>query len=162
MAKWFELPDLPIRITARGEWLHGDEPLHPRVATLFARNVVPHADGTYFVQLGYARQQLEVEDTAFFVRSLRAPTVGGALGAVTLHTSDDVEEALDPSTLMQSEDNVFYCAIKRHDMTVPCRFTPAQYHELALHAEVDGDAAYLIVGGKRWPIKPYRRVPQNP
>lgn len=155
MATWFELPDLPIRITARGAWLHGDQPLHPRVAKLFARNVVPHADGSYFVQLGYARQQLVVEDTAFFVTSLRTVTNKSTITKVTLQLSDGMLEDLQPATLMQSSDNVFYCRLSRHNLSVPCRFTPGQYHELALHAETEGSSIVLPIGSSKWPIRPY-------
>lgn len=155
MATWFELPDLPIRITARGAWLHGDQPLHPRVATLFARNVVPHADGAYFVQLGYARQQLVVEDTAFFVTSIRPVMDGERIAKVGLQLSDGALEDLNPATLMQAADNTFYCRLRRHNLVVPCRFTPAQYHALALHAEMEQDTAMLPIQGRRWPIGAY-------
>jgi hypothetical protein len=157
MAQWFLLEDLPIRIDARGAWLHGDEPLHPRVAELFARNVRPTHDGRYQVVLGQARQTIVVEDTPFRVKSmyLQEDRAGG-LTAVRLSLSDGTEEALNPATLMQSSDHVLYCRIVRDGLSVPCRFAPGQYHSLALHAELDDDdKAYVQVGGARWPLGPY-------
>lgn len=155
MAQLLIMPDLPIRVRARGAWLHGDEPLHPRVATLFAQHVVPSVDGQYEVRLGFARQTLEVEDTAFFVRASHETVVDGALVAVRLSLSDGVDELLDPTTLMQSADHVLYCRIRRHGLRVPCRFTPAQYHTLAMFAELVDERAYLRIGGALWALNPY-------
>ena len=155
MAKLLILPDLPICVTARGEWLHGDTPLHPRVAKLFARHVVPLADGGYEVRLGpMTHQRLEVADTAFFVLSITQHVEAGRLTGVTLTLSDAATEALDPTTLRQSAANVLYCDVQRHGMRVPCRFTAAQYHALALHAEMDGDVGYLPIGHERYKIAP--------
>jgi hypothetical protein len=161
MAKWFLLQDLPIRVNGQGAWLHGDEPLHPRVADLFARNVHPTAEGTYEVVLGYARQPVVVVDTPFHVKRLQVEEDGqGGLTAVTLGLSDGQEERLDPATLMQSDANVLYCGIVRDGLRVPCRFAPGQYHTLAWHAELDGEQAYLRIGGERWPLHPYDGTPR--
>lgn len=160
MAKWFLLEDLPIRVTARGDWLHGDEPLHPRVADLFARHVLPSPDGTYAIALGMARQPLVVTDTPYRVRRLRLGLdAAGALQEVRLHLSDGQEEVLDPSTLMQSADNALYCRITRHGLRVPCKLAPGQYHELALHAEVEGETARLRLGGKSYGFAPFSPLP---
>jgi hypothetical protein len=151
MATWFELPDLPIRVTAQGLWLHGDEPLHPRVETLFASHVVPTPDGAFYIQLGYARQRIEVADTPYIVRSVDATDdPSGQLSHVDLLLSDGARERLDPATLSQNTDNVLYCHLQRHGVRVRCRFTPAQYHALALRMETEDDAFYLPMAGDRW------------
>ena len=161
MATWYLLPESPIRVTERGAWLHGTEDLHPRVAKLFARHIVPTVEGQYLVRLGRERQLLEVADTAFFVRSMRLQLEAESqLMRVTLELSDGKTEALDPATLMQSTDHALYCQLQRYELTVPCRFMPAHYHELAWHiAEGEGGLFYLRMKDKRWPIKPYVRAP---
>ena len=155
MAYLLELPELPIRVNGRGEWLHGDQPLHPRVATLFARHVVPTPEGAYFIQIGAQRQPLEVVDTPYWVRACHVDAPGEALRAVKLRISDGAEELLDPTTLMQSEDNVLYCRVQRSHLLVPCRFTPAQYHTLALYMETEGEGFVLPVGAQRHALAPF-------
>lgn len=156
-----EIEDLPIRITESGRWLHGTVPLHPRVAKLFARSVVPD-DAGYHLEVGRSRGSLEVADTAFFVTSTdldEAPD--GALRAVRITVSDGRAEPLDGATLMSSTENVFYCRVTRHGFSVPCRFPPSLYHRLALHVEAQGDGYVLPVGADRHPIGPYDPAPHR-
>ena len=159
MAQLVEIEHWPIRLTARGEWLHGNEPLHPRVATLFAHSLVPELDGGYRIQLGYARQPVEVEDTAYHVRSVDLRRAGPALQTVMLHLSDGAVEPLDAASLMQSAQHVLYCRIERHGMAVPVRFTPQQYHMLGMDMEPMRVGFGLRLGGQMWPLGPYVRRP---
>jgi hypothetical protein len=153
-----ELDDRPIRLSARGEWLQGDQPLHPRVAQLFARSIAVEA-GRYVLRLRDWTSPIEVEDTAYFVRSssLDAEPAGGVAG-IRLLLSDGAEERLDPRTLMQSADNVLYCRIRRGGQLLPCRFSPGQYHELVLAA--GGDDGTLTIAGARWRLSPYDPTPR--
>ena len=150
MAKWFQLEDLPIRITARGAWLHGNQPLHPRVADLFARNLVPKANGEIYVQLGMAKQLLEVEDTAYFVRSLQVDAQGPLVHRVVLLLSDGVEEVLDPGTVHQGTDHVLYCRIVRANVAVRVRFTAGQANGLGAYLQEDTTGFFWTVGGRRY------------
>ncbi len=160
MAQVFITDDLPIRVTARGVWLHGTEPLHPRVQTLFARNIFPTSQGHYRVQLGHAKADLEVDDTPYFARSVALRLdVHGKLVGVNLLLSDESEEDLHLDTLMQSRDNVFYCRILRHDWWVPCRWTPGQYHSLAMHLDLQGTRGALVTDSAHWPIAEYDARP---
>lgn len=161
MTYLIELPDLPIRINARGDWLHGTEPLHPRAARLFQKNVVVEAEGGYGIRLGFSHAPLEVEDTAFFVRSVAIyrDSEGEGLKKIDIVVSDDAIEELEPSTLMQSSENVFYCRVLRHQLWVPCRFPPHHYHALALNAYLDEKGAFLDIAGKRCRIAPYDSRP---
>ncbi len=156
MVRLLELEELPIRVTARGEWLHGDVPLHPRVQRLFAANVVPHADSTYSVKLGYFEHPLTVADTPYQVRRLDITEERGEVVRVVLSISDGREDELAAATLMQDADNVLYCRIVRHGLWVPCRFSPAQYHELVLASQRDDDLR-LYIGGKPFDLAPYSR-----
>ena len=149
MAHLVELEDHPIRVNARGEWFHGTERLHPKVERLFQEHVSLDEAGEYILQLQWRRAPLEVADTPYLVRSMRCVTdAAGALAAVELIVSDGVTETLDPHTLMQNDDNVLYCRLTRAGRSVPCRFQPGQYHELALWADVDDEGPFLRVGAE--------------
>jgi hypothetical protein len=147
MVELKELDELPIRVTARGEWLHGDRPLHPRVAALFQKSVA-YDGSAYLLRLQRWTSPLVVDDTAYFVRTLRG---------LELQLSDGVTEPLDASTLMQSADNVLYCRVQRAGWALPCRFTAQQYHELAL--ALANDAGAFVIDGRAWPLAPYDRRP---
>lgn len=161
MAQIFITDDLPIRVTSRGTWLHGTEPLHPRVQSLFSRNVRPTDHGPYKVQLGHAQAELEVDDTPYFVKSISlTQTDDGQLQDVMLSLSDDTTEPLHLHTLMQSDAYVFYCRIQRHGFWVPCRFTSSQYHSLGEYLDIRDDQGVLIAQNRAWPIRAYDSRPQ--
>lgn len=160
MADIFLLPEQPIRLNSRNEWLHGDDPIGPRVANLFARHIEVQEDGSYAVRLGAQRQAIDVADAPIVVLRLQCQPTGEAPGARwLLHLSDGHSEALDPSTLMQSADNVLYCRVRRGEFWLPCRFAPQQYHTLALSAEIDEGGFFLPVAGGRYRLAPYDRRP---
>ena len=147
------IDDLPIRISADGRWLHGDEDLHPKVAILFSKCLIPKDNGEYELQVGHQKAPVLVSDVGFFVRSMRIETdEQGELSTVLIKVSDQSEEQLDLDSLMMSEDNGLYCRIQRHGMSVPCKFTPGQYYELALLADMEEEIAWLKVGGARYPL----------
>ena len=147
------IDDLPIRISADGRWLHGDEDLHPKVAILFAKCLIPKENGEYELQVGQQKAPVLVSDVGFFVRAMTFQNDDqGQLHSVLLKVSAQCEEPLELRSLMMSEDNCLYCRIERHGMSVPCKFTPAQYYELALLAEMEEEAAWLEVGNQRYQI----------
>ncbi len=160
MAQLVSFDNAPIRITARGEWVQNDEPLHPRVVALFAQHLVPTLDGRYFIQLGFQRYQLEVDDTAYFVTSIElVHDASGALERVDLSISDGKTESLRPSSMMQGPNNEFYCRVIRRELGVPCRFPPAHYHTLGLAMEIDEQGPYLELGGERHRVAAYDATP---
>ena len=147
------IDDLPIRISADGRWLHGDEDLHPKVSILFSKCLIPKDNGEYELQVGHQKAPVLVSDVGFFVRSMRIETdEQGELSTVLIKVSDQTEERLDLGSLMMSQDNGLYCRIERHGMRVPCKFTPGQYYELALLADMEEEIAWLTVGGTRYPL----------
>jgi len=163
LAKLLIIDDLPIRIATDGQWLHGDDPVHPKVDILFSKSVYPLEDGSYELRVGHQKAPVLVADCAFFVRSL---TIGrdesGALTTIEIRTSDEHNEILVPSTLMMSEENVLYCRIERHGFSVPCRFLQRHYYELVELSEVEGDAAFIQVGDKRFELsRPYQSLPEK-
>lgn len=161
MAEGFHVPEGSIRVNARGQWLHGNEPIADKVANLFAKHVACQGEGGYVIAWQQQTQAVEVEDTAYFVRHLSLQHDGHRLIGVRLHLSDATTEALDPNSLMQSRDNVLYCRVRRGQFLVPCRFEVGQYYQLAEHVEQDGDAFVLPVGQERYAIGSYDARPQR-
>ena len=145
------IDDLPIRVTHDGRWVHGDEALHPKVAILFAKCLIPQANGEWELQVGQQKSAVLVSDAGFFVRAIRV--VAGEQGdiqEVRIKISDDTEEMLDLGTMMMSSDNALYCRIKRHGFEVPCKFTAQQYHELGLLAHFEDENAWLLSGNEKY------------
>ncbi len=162
MAHLLEIETFPIVLNARGEWSHGGKPLHPRVEKLFRESVRVNADGSYRIELGRNQSDIEVADVAFFVTSLElALDERGELERVELTLSDGSREALNPCTLMQSSDNVFYCAIERDSFLVPCRLERAPYHELALFTEIQEEGPVLRMSGSVFGISSFERAPKR-
>lgn len=160
MARLLEVETLPISVTRHDEWLHGGTPLHPRVAELFMRSVVPRADGTYILKIGFDEQPLQVEVAAFFVRRVELDEVAGELRAAFLHVSDGAHEPLRPETLEQGDDHALYCRLERHGLLVPARFLATPYNALATHVEPLGSGFALRLGGRGWPVAAFDAAPR--
>ena len=163
MAQLLIIDDLPIRIGKDGQWLHGNDPVHPKVAILFAKSVYPLADGGYELRVAHQKAQVLVADCAFFIRSIElVRDEAKALMGIDLRISDGQRERLDPATLMMSDENVLYCRIHRHGFSVPCRFLQRHYYELVEAAEIEGELAYIEVDGRRFELsKPYDPTSQK-
>lgn len=154
MVMFYYVDDRPIVLTERGNWEQGKEPLHPKVALLFAAHIVPTGLDEFEVQLGHQRQKVIVEDVGFFVKSLRFERdLQGRLTQLVVKLSDGLEEVVDPSTFEQRADGVFYMRVNRNGFRTRCRLSSAQYHELALEAEPLDDNTYQIaIGETHWPF----------
>lgn len=158
MVQMLELEHLPIRLTALGVFLHGEVAVHPRVAVLFARHIVPQKDGAYRLEIGYDKQPLLVEDAAFRVLSLTLDGPADALRGAILHLSDASQEPLAPQTLMQSAANVLYCRVWRAGLHVAVRFSAQQYHTLAWSMQICETGYALRLAGALWPLQPYDKA----
>jgi hypothetical protein len=129
-----------------GRWTHEGFPiLHPKLRAAFDRGVrfLPD-ERVYVVQVGRFRGQIEVEEAAFFVRSVEL-----ARGAVAL--SDGSEDVLDPATLSaSSSDGALLCRVKRALAPggLPARFTPAAQAELLAGVEDGPFGPALRVAGE--------------
>lgn len=140
-----------------GSWTHEGVPVtHPGLRAAFDRSVrfLPEEGerGTYVVQLGRFRGQIEVEETGFFVRSYDAAT-----GDLSL--SDGTRERLDPGSLRPSPaDGALLCSVKR-DLApggdgLPARFTHAAQAELLAAVEDGPGGPALRCGAERVPLPP--------
>ena len=130
-----------------GTWSHEGQPFrHARLRAVFDRSVryLPQ-EGIYVVQIGRFRGQIEVEETAFFVRS-----VDTELGELTL--SDGSAEALEVASLRASTaDGALLCTVKRELIAegLPARFTRTAQAALWGAAEDDPQGPCLHLGGRR-------------
>ncbi|MEE2959362.1 MAG: hypothetical protein VYA34_01355 [Myxococcota bacterium] len=157
MAQLLIIDDLPIRLLANGTWCHGDKPLHPKVAALFARSTEVVGNKAYRLVVGHQKVMVEVEDVAFFVRYVEMTTgEEGGISEVVLNLSDGKVEVLRPESFMMSGENVLYCQLFRSGYAVPCRFRATDYYQLALTAELVGDDAEIKIGGEVYVMnRPY-------
>ena len=156
MAMLHYVDDRPIVLTERGTWEQGGEPLHPKVSRLFDSHIVPVSEYGFEIRIGHQRQTIEVRDCGFFIRSIFLDRHSdGRLMAVRAQLSDGALERLDPSTFEQGENGVFYARVERHGFRTRCRFSSAQYHELALEVvPVTGevDSFQIEIASSYWPF----------
>jgi hypothetical protein len=133
-----------IRLDREGRFWHGGAPVaHPGLARALHTWIARHPDdGRYILVNGYDWTYFAVEDTPFFVTSLR---VGP--GAVTLALSDGTEEPLDPHTLRADGRGVLTARVKGGAFTA--RFLrPAQAALTEVLEEGPAGAPQLRVGGE--------------
>lgn len=162
MSVFVEFSTDPIRLTAQGVWMHGEDKIIPRVAELFAKNIAVTSAGDYVIVIDRYNAPVQVADTAFFVRTMN---IVGDIEKVELGISDG--STIELRSLMQSPENVLYtsvpcrvwdgAALTGETTDVPCRFPPSLYHALALHAEIDNDRGVLTVGGHRLVFRDYNK-----
>lgn len=137
-----------------GRWSHEGQPIRNRkLREHFDRSVryLPE-EGKYVVTLRHFRGEIQVEEAAFFVRSVE-------LEAGTVHLSDGSEEPLQVETLRPSEiDGALLCTVKR-DLApegLPARFRHAAQAELFEAAREAGDAVEIPLVGRWTPLPELR------
>jgi hypothetical protein len=132
-----------ITLHAEGWWSHeGGRFEHARLIEAFFRGVERSEGGTWMLRLGRFTYPITVEDTGYFVVSVRRE---GA--EVWLKLTDQTEERLDPQTLVYGPDGRLVARVKGG--AFEARFMRPVYHALLDAAEADGDAVWLTLGGER-------------
>ncbi len=158
--EFFRLPPPPgrsrestIRLDREGRFWHDGAPMtHSGMARAFAGWIARHPDDQrYILNNGYDWSYFEVEESPFFVESLR---LTGETPVLCL--SDGSEEPLDPAALFIGEREVLYTSVKQGAYTA--RFQPHAQLELGplLVAGTDGEAQ-IELGGRRFSVQ--RRTP---
>jgi hypothetical protein len=149
-----EIPFCNIRIDKEGVWYYkGAEMFRKEIVNFFYQNLKQDASGLYLIELENDRCYLDVEDTAFVVRSVRqALSEKDGKTVFYLLLSDDTIDALEPATLRIGAGNVLYCCVKNDRFTA--RFLRAAYYQLADHIEFDEDQDeyFIELNGKRYYI----------
>jgi hypothetical protein len=133
-----------------GSWSHEGQPFtHARLRAVFDRSVRFLPDpGVYVVQIGRFRGQIQVEEAAFFVRSVD-------LGTGRIALSDGSAEILEVASLRASElDGGWLCTVKRDLVPegLPARFTRAAQAELLGAVEEGPQGPGLRFGRRRVPL----------
>ena len=134
-----------IRIDKEGKWFYrGAEMIRRDIIRYFYEHLKMDKNGQYRIEIPGDSCDIEVEDTAFVIKSVDVRD-----GEIVLSLSDDSEEKLDPASLFIGKDNVLYCRVKRG--TFPARFNRASYYQLAAYLAHDEKAGYyLTLGEKRF------------
>jgi len=147
-----DLPPCLIFIDKEGSWYHeGVEMIRRDFIRLFYQNMELDSQDRYVINWDGRRCYVDVEDTAFVVRSVvyqDGSRTGNAL--FLLYLSDDMQEELLPDTLFVGKDNVLYCRVKNR--AFPARFNRASYYQLVQYVEEEDEAYYLPLNGKKYRI----------
>ncbi|MEE8581911.1 MAG: hypothetical protein V3T33_10015 [Myxococcota bacterium] len=133
-----------------GSWSHEGQPIRNRkLRQAFDRSVryLP-GEGKFVVQLGRFRAEIEVEEAAFFVRSVD-PEAG------TIRLSDGGDELLEVPTLHRSSrDGAWLCRVKRGLLAegLVARFSHAAHAELLAGVEQEDSGPVLHLAGQRYEL----------
>jgi uncharacterized protein len=138
-----------IRLDREGRfWHEGELVERPSLALALHRWLGAHpVDGRPVLNNGYDWCYVEVEDTARFVQSVRAPATPS--DAPTLVLRDGGEEPLDPTTVVIDDDGVFY--VRLSSAHGEARFGRHAQTELGAYLADDAPPR-LLVGGKAYTI----------
>lgn len=134
-----------IKIDKEGKWyFRGAEMVRRDIIRYFYDHLKIDEEGRYKIEIPGDSCYVEVEDTAYVVKSVDIRN-----GEVLLYLSDDSQEVLDPSSLGIGRENVLYCRVK--DGRFPARFNRPSYYQLAAYFTHDENKGfYLALGDKRF------------
>ena len=137
--------DNDIRIDKEGVWyFRGAEMFRRDFVHLFYQHIKKDVDGRYFIEYGDETSYLDVEDTAFVIKSINkscSPSDGEE--CIEMLLSDGTVEKLEPDTIFIGCDNVLYCCIK--EKRFDARFLRPSYYQMAELIEYDPEKnSYLI------------------
>lgn len=152
-----EIKDLcDIRIDKDGVWYYRGAEMyrHDIVQYLYA-HVKKKAEGDYYIEISeYDRCKIDVEDTAFVVKSAeRVHLDNGKKDAIRIHLSDGSSEELRLDSLSISGENVLYCRIKENEFKA--RFSRKSYYQIINDVEYDDQLGkyFLKINGDRFFIE---------
>jgi len=149
-----DLPPSYIRIDKEGVWYYkGVEMFRREIVNLFYQNLHLDESGGYYIQYANDIASVEVEDTAYVVRSVyHTGLEAGGDEKINIRLNDDSCEELAPETLRIGRENVLYCAVK--EKRFPARFLRASYYQMADYfAQEEGRADFfLALNGQKYYI----------
>ncbi len=151
-----KIPFYDIRIDKEGIWYYkGAEMFRREIVELFYRHLKKDEAGKYLIELENDCCYLEVEDTAFVVKSVFCSEYENGYQFFLL-LSDGTIEKLNPDKIWIGQDNVLYCKIKSGPFDA--RFSRASYYQLAEYIQYDPqkDVYFLLVDGIPYYIKQNR------
>lgn len=147
--------DFDIKINKEGVWFfRGAEMFRKDFVHLFYQHLKKDDEGRYLIEYGDEATYLDVEDTAFVVKSIykvTSPDHGNEY--IEIFLSDGTLEKLDPESLYVGHDNVLYCLVKNNGFEA--RFLRPSYYQMAEHIEYDAckDKYFISLNNQKYYIK---------
>jgi uncharacterized protein len=153
--RWHTREDSGIRLDARLRWWHDDEPIeHPRIIELFNTSIVLDGEGRYQLQIGKDWCYIQVEDSAYEVRTVDVTPDE----RLSVRLSDRTAEALEPETLVLDAEGILQCKVKGG--RARARFSrDAQYQLGELLEQDEAGHLYLHVGQRRLEVPASLQAP---
>jgi predicted DCC family thiol-disulfide oxidoreductase YuxK len=135
-----------LTLTREGEWLADGQPIqHEPTRNLFSRSLRRRENGSWWLEIGRETKQVDVEDTALFVRLLEGSPESG----LEIVLNDGTREPLRPETLLLVTERLT-CLTARG---VEAKFLRAPYADLMMRALGERDGIYqLRIGGNDYRI----------
>jgi hypothetical protein len=146
--------DYDIKIDKDGVWyFRGAEMFRKDFVHLFYQHIKKDLEGRYLIEYGEETTYLDVEDTAFVIKSIhKSCASGNSEECIEMLLSDGTVELLQPETLYIGADNVLYCSIKGKQFDA--RFLRPSYYQLAelIEHEPVSDRFYISLNHKKFSI----------
>lgn len=139
-------------IDEHGKWFCEGNPVEdPELFRLLSRSLF-EKDGGYFIKCEGEVHPVRTADAPLWVRYIHPRTTAdGMHQEVEIELEDGRREPLDPETLRVRGERALYCRATRKRLLA--RFGKVAYYELARYIDLDQDGFYIVLGGRRYPIR---------
>lgn len=132
-----------IKIDKEGIWYYrGAHMFRKEILCIFFENLKIDECGKYLIELNEETCYLDVEDTAFVVKTVEKTQDNGTGNHIYVQLTDDSREKLDLGTLYVGNENVLYCTVKNGRF--PARFSRKSYYQLAMFIEQEEENRFFI------------------
>jgi len=149
------ISDYDIKIDKEGIWyFRGAEMFRRDFVNLFYQHIKKDFDGRYYIEFGEEISYLDVEDTAFVIKSVQKTcSQKDGIECVDMLLSDETVETLHPDTLYIGRENVLYCLIK--NKCFEARFLRPSYYQITELIEHDPkcDGYFISLNDKKYYIQ---------
>jgi uncharacterized protein len=149
------ISDHDIKIDKEGVWyFRGAEMFRRDFVNLFYQHIKKDNEGQYYIEYGEETSYLDVEDTAFVIKSVhKSCSQRDGEECIDMLLSDGTIETLKPDTLYIGHDNVLYCLVK--NKCFEARFLRPSYYQIAELIEHDPvqNGFLIFLNHKKYYIK---------
>lgn len=130
----------------------GIEITHEQTKDLFYRSIdFDQSNNTFFLKVGYERLDIEVEDTALFVRSIDRTKSGYIANLTNRESVDILENSLEYQPNPAKHGLYLIISDKPNPMN-RAKFLSAAYYDLLKDLQQNGSNYYLLNSGKQFQI----------
>ncbi|HZO16431.1 MAG TPA: hypothetical protein VFB62_24320 [Polyangiaceae bacterium] len=155
MARIVSKEESKLLLKADGTWQHEGTPAtHTGIKRFFHQQIRKDEDGKFFLYNAFERPEknltleehvyFEVEDTAYFVNSLKRED-----DAFVVELNTGMRQPLDAHALTQNAEGVVYATLHSGDRA---RFSRHAMTQLEPYLEGDGDSVFIRDGSHRVPL----------